>query len=271
MTRYEIFLFSVVAVLETLLCVLVYYRKLHRRLPLFAVYATTMLVCSAVLAVVFSHFGFRSDPSFYASWYALAVTSVARTGAVAELCRETLKVYEGIWALIWRLLSATTAVFFLHAAIDARGLPNWFTASGMTVERDVEIASAVVLVGILLVSKYYGLPVDPLQKMLGLGILLFCIVEFVNNSIVSDLLTRYGTAWTITRPLAQRAMDVWNAVQALAADTSIGIWCFALRKPLAARSESPTLLPAEMYEELSPAINLRLRAFNSRLMELLKS
>jgi hypothetical protein len=31
------------------------------------------------------------------------------------------------------------------------------------------------------------------------------------------------------------------------------------------------LLPAEVYRELSPAVNLRLRAFNDRLMGLLKS
>jgi hypothetical protein len=30
-------------------------------------------------------------------------------------------------------------------------------------------------------------------------------------------------------------------------------------------------LPAEIYRELSPAINLRLSAFNDRLLELLKS
>jgi len=270
MTRYEIFLFSVVAALEALLCGFVYYRKLYQRFPLFAAYATVMLVCSAVLAAVFLRFGFRSGPSVYASWYAIAVTSLARTGAIAEVCRESLKAYEGIWALTWRLLLAMTAVFFLHAAIDARGLPNWFTASSMTVERDVEIASAVVLVCILIVGKYYSLSINPLQKMLGLGILLFCIVEFVNNSVVRDLLTHYGTAWTITKPLAERATEVWNTVQAVAADTSIGIWCFALRKPLPARSESLTLLPAAVYGELSPDINLRLRTFNSRLMELLK-
>ena len=270
MTRYEIFLFSVIVGLEILLCGLVYFRKLYRRLPLFATYTATMLVCSIALAITFSQFGFRSVPSVYASWCAIALTSLARSAAIAELCRASLKAYEGIWALTWRLLSIMTALFFVHAAIDARGQPNWFTASSMTIERDVEIASAVILVGILLIGKYYRLSIDPLQKLLGLGILVFCIVEFVNNSLVRDLLVRGGTAWTITKPFAEQTWEVWNTVQALAADASIGLWCFALRKPLPARIESPALLPAEVYRELSPAINLRLRAFNARLVEMLK-
>jgi hypothetical protein len=52
---------------------------------------------------------------------------------------------------------------------------------------------------------------------------------------------------------------------------SISIWCYALRKPLPAPAKDPVLLPAEVYRELSPAVNLRLRAFNDRLMGLLKS
>lgn len=270
MTGYEIILFGIVAGLEVLLCILVYSRKLQKRLPLFAAYVATMLVCTAGLGIVFAHFGFRSDPSVIASWYAIAVTSIARSAAVAELCRKSLKAYQGIWALTWRLLTVMTAIFFVHAAIDARGLPDYFTASSMTMERDLEVASAAVLITIFLVGRYYRLSIGTLYELLGLGIILFCVVEFVNNSIVRDVLTHNGTVWTIARPVAEQVMRAWNTVQAVAADTSIGIWCLALRKPLPARIESPALLPAEVYRELSPAINLRLRAFNARLVELLK-
>jgi hypothetical protein len=51
---------------------------------------------------------------------------------------------------------------------------------------------------------------------------------------------------------------------------TMGIWCYALRRPVLAPSESPVLLPTEVYQELSPAINLRLATFNDRLVELLK-
>jgi hypothetical protein len=51
---------------------------------------------------------------------------------------------------------------------------------------------------------------------------------------------------------------------------TMGIWCFALRKPLPAQTESPVLLPVEVYREMSPAINMRLATFNDRLVGLLK-
>ena len=51
---------------------------------------------------------------------------------------------------------------------------------------------------------------------------------------------------------------------------SVSIWCYALRKPLPAPAQEPDLLPAEVYGELSPAVNLRLRAFNDRLQEMLR-
>jgi hypothetical protein len=43
-----------------------------------------------------------------------------------------------------------------------------------------------------------------------------------------------------------------------------------LRKPLPVLAKDPGLLPASVYEEFSPALNLYLRAFNDRLQELLK-
>ena len=50
---------------------------------------------------------------------------------------------------------------------------------------------------------------------------------------------------------------------------AIGIWCYGLRKPVVAPGRAE-LLPAEVYQELSPAINLRLSTFNDKLVELLK-
>jgi hypothetical protein len=64
--------------------------------------------------------------------------------------------------------------------------------------------------------------------------------------------------------------DVWNTVYIGASGLCIGIWCFALRKPLAEPVKGPVLLPAGLYPVLTPEINLQLRSFNARLLELLK-
>lgn len=60
-------------------------------------------------------------------------------------------------------------------------------------------------------------------------------------------------------------------IRALSLMISTFIWCYALRKPLAAPARTPVMLPADVYREFSPALNMRLRAFNDRLLEMLKS
>ena len=76
--------------------------------------------------------------------------------------------------------------------------------------------------------------------------------------------------WSTLQRQFERAEDVWCTVHLFCFMAAIGIWCYALRKPVPAPAEAPVLLPAEVYRELSPAINLRLSAFNDRLVELLK-
>jgi hypothetical protein len=72
------------------------------------------------------------------------------------------------------------------------------------------------------------------------------------------------------RPQIEHVVDMWSTVHLFSFMLSMGIWCFALRKPVPEPSERPALLPVEIYRDLSPAINMRLAAFNDRLMELLK-
>jgi hypothetical protein len=64
---------------------------------------------------------------------------------------------------------------------------------------------------------------------------------------------------------------LWSTIRTSGDIISISMWCYALRKPLPAPAKDPVLLPAEVYREFSPEVNLRLRAFNDRLLELLKS
>jgi hypothetical protein len=68
----------------------------------------------------------------------------------------------------------------------------------------------------------------------------------------------------------ERMRSLWGTIRTSGDIISMGIWCYALRKPLPALARAPVLLPAEVYRELSPAVNLRLRAINDRLLEMMK-
>jgi hypothetical protein len=149
----------------------------------------------------------------------------------------------------------------------------------LTIERDIEISSIVILVAMLLIRNYYGLTLDPLNSWIAMGICLVSIVDVMNNTILHDAFagslsswfhSASASSWSAIRPQIERANDLWNLIRTGGLMVSMGIWCFALRKPLPAPAESPVLLPAKVYDELSPAVNMRLRAFNDRLLEMLK-
>ena len=271
MTHYELFLATFIKGLDILLCILVFSKHLQKRLPFFAVFAVTILVTNLGTAFVFAYFGFRTPISYYSWWIALAATLLTRSVAIAELCRDVLSAYRGIWALAWRLLGLMTVGFLVHAAIDAQGQPHWIEACGLTLERDIEIASVVILLAMLLVGAYYRLPLDPLQKWLVTGLCLFSIVQFVNSTVFRDFFTQYISSRTAMKAQMNQMNSLWNTVYVAASSLCIGLWCFALRKPVAERAQEPVLLPAGLYQELSPEINLQLRSFNDRLLELLKS
>jgi hypothetical protein len=280
MNHYELFLFWLTLGLQVLLCALVYIRGIERRLPFFTIYATLLIAGTLGIQLVYLHFGFRSATSYYAAWITTGVHVIAQSLAIAELCRYELRAYRGIWALTWRVL-ALLAVFFLgHAAMDAWGQPDRIAIYGLTLERDFGIASVVILLALFLIRNYYDLWLEPLQKWIAVGMCFFCIIDIVNNTVLRDAFTQYLSLWFFTRYTlfwsemkseVVRANELWSAVRASAFVVSLSLWCFALRKPLPAPAEEPVLLPAEVYGELSPAVNLRLRAFNDRLLELLRS
>jgi len=280
MTHRETLFYSLTVGFEILLCTLVYLRNLERRLPFFATHSTLLLIGTVGLALVYHHFGFQSTASFNAYWLTAGLIMVSRGFAVGELCRCELRAYRGIWALAWRVLTVLAVFFLGHAAVDAWGQTDRISIYGLTIERDFGISSIAILLAMLLIRNHYGLALGPLEKWVAVGMSFVCVFDVLNNTVLRDAFTEYLSFWFFTKyaPFWSemksdlvRANDWWNAIRTSAFVVSMSIWCYALRKPLPAPAQDPVLLPAEVYRELSPAVNLRLRAFNDRLMGLLKS
>jgi hypothetical protein len=231
------------------------------------------------MQTIYLLFGFQSATYYYADWFTIGVDLLARTLAIVELCRYGLRAYRGVWALAWRILIALAVFLLAHAAVDAWGQPNRVAIYGLTIERDVDILAIGLLIVLLAIRNYYGLSLDPLQTHIAGGILLLCVVDIANNTVVRDLFagnlftwfsTAHSALWASMRPQVERANEWWNTIRFSTFMISMSIWCYALRKPLPAPANQPVLLPAEVYNELSPAVNLRLRSFNDRLVEMLK-
>jgi hypothetical protein len=279
MNHLENFLFWSTLSFEIILCGFVFTSKVWRILPLFAAYTYVILVGAIGVWFTYEYFGFNSHTSYYAYWGSVLLNAAARSLAIAELCRYGLRAYRGIWALVWRVLTALSALLFARAAMDAWGQPNKVAIYGATLDRDLALASIVILAVLFLIRKYYGIAFEPLQRAIAVGICFISAVDVIGNTILRNLYASYLFSWFLAsqkdlwpalRPQFLRVNDMWSTVHLFSFMFSMGIWCFALRKPVPAPSESPLLLPVEVYREMSPAINLRLSAFNDRLAELLK-
>jgi hypothetical protein len=271
MTHFDVAITCIVFGTEVVLCLLIYVRGVSRRLPFFAAYATSLLIGMPVILLVYYNFGFRSTTSYLAIWILVGLQTFARSLAIAELCRYGLHAYRGIWAVTWRVLVLLVALFLAHAARDAWGQPNWISMYVLTIERDLEISSILILFTILFIRKYYGLSLEPLQKWIAVGMLTFSVINICNNTVARYLLAGFMSNFLQMRSQVESANKWWNVIRDFAFVLSTGIWCFAMRKPLPAPTQDPELLPESVYGELSPALNLRLRAFNDRLQELLKT
>jgi hypothetical protein len=280
MTQRDLLLYGSTLTFQILLAVFVYLRNLQRRLPFFTAYATLALACMIVIGLIYRFFGFRSLTSYYTYWIIVGVDMVARCLVVAELCWYRLREYRGIWAFAWRLLIPLTLLFLGHAALDAWGQPNRFIIYSLTIERDINIASVAILTCLLLIRNYYGLPLEPLYRLIAVGLFFYCIIDIVNTTVLMDQFTGslfswfsidHMSLWPALRPQIERMQSLWTTIRFSSYMISMSIWCFALRKPLPAMAKDPELLPVEVYQEFSPALNMRLRAFNDRLLEMLKS
>jgi hypothetical protein len=264
---------------EIVLCRFVFVRNAQRILPFFATYVCVCLTSTIGLWLSYKYWGFNSDSSYFTYWGTSLMNAVARSLAIAELCRYGLRAYRGIWALVWRALAALSIFLFVHATVDAWGQPNGVAIYGTTLDRDLALASITILAVLFLIRKYYGLAIEPLQRIIAAGICFVCIIDVIANTVLRNLLTGYlysffsiseKALWPALKPQVQHAADLWSTIHLICFMFTIGIWCYALRKPLPAPSESPVLLPSEVYRKMSPAINMRLSAFNNRLVELLK-
>jgi hypothetical protein len=279
MNHLENFLACSTLCFEIVLCGFVFARKLQRVLPFFAAYTCVVLIGTIGVWLTYTYSGFNSLTSYYAYWVSTILNAVARSLAILELCRHGLRAYRGIWALVWRILMASTVLLLARAAMDAWGQPNKVAIYGATLDRDLAFVSIVILAVLLMIRNYYGLALEPIQKAIATGVCFICAVDVIGVTIVRNVYTSYLFGWFLDDqkslrpalyPQLIRVQDLWNTIHLFCFMFTIGIWCYALRKPLPAPSESPVLLPAEVYREMSPAINMRLSTFNNRLVELLK-
>ncbi|HXN52710.1 MAG TPA: hypothetical protein VN943_12310 [Candidatus Acidoferrum sp.] len=247
--RFTEWLWAVTAIVQALLLCLLVARRYARSYPAFSVYIFMTLVQSGLLFVVIKRWGFSSSVSWRIGWATQSLVLGARGFAVAELCRHVLGRFRGIWVLArWILLTSGTTVLF-YVLIAA--YHQWRLVLN-TAELGLELATAAVIVILLLFARYYDIVVDPPLRLLAIGLCVYSCVSVLNDTVLERWLSRY--------------VSLWNACGMVAFLACLLLWSWAFRKSAPQRVADPLFLDRSAYLKIIPEMNWRLRLLNDQLI-----
>lgn len=225
-------------------------RKNYRAYPIFTFYIVANLIAGGFEYIIFRRSGLFSWTLWRLGWGMQAAVICARALAVAELCRHMLSRYVGVWGMAWRVLLGSAALVLLYSSVV--GEYRWDLVVTRA-DRSVELAIAVVLVGVLLFVRYYGVQIDSASRLLAVGFCFYSCFNVLNNTILERYLRDY--------------VGLWNIFGMTAYLTSLLLWTWALRVTQSKVEREQPLPSAEVYQTFMPQVNLRLRALNERLTE----
>ena len=250
-------LWAATSLLSAGVCALAFWRRLYLRLPLFTSYLTLLVIQDLFVWGAYLIWGFASPVAFYCFWVTQVTVLTGRAVAIGEIAWHALREYRGVWALGWRVLSVIAALLLLHAALNTHDNTFRIVKFLLTAERNLELTAAGILVTLLAICRYYQIRLEPLHRMVALGLGLYSTVQVLNSTFLRELRVEY--------------LGLGNLIRMVSFVAVLLIWLLALRKPLPTAAEAPILLPQHIYDEVAPQVNYRLRLLNQRLLEILKS
>jgi hypothetical protein len=232
-----------------LLC-LIFARRHYFSFPAFTAYIVGSTAQGVAQFELYRHFGYLTESSRIAAWSVQAVVTLLRCFAVLEVCRQVFAPYRGIWAIIRRVLlfSVPLAVVVTLMSSTSRLDTRIFYA-----DRAASLAISMVIVAVVLFARFYE--VDPLEPMrsIAIGFFLFSCFTLINNTVLATFWTDYGPMWAFLGTCAFIACLL--------------VWGWALRNAPVIASP-PQLIPADVYQNISPEVNRRLSALNDRLRKI---
>ena len=237
---------------EITVCLLALVRGLWRRLPWFTAYFLLVIVIEAARWAVLSYQGSGSPAYSWTYWMTQPLLIMARGAALADVCCAALSSYTGVWQLARYLLAGTAAAILLVAAVHTSG-SRGITSYVIFVERELEFAVVITLLLLLVLSRYYGVVLEPPLGGLSLGLAFYSSSVIVPSSI---LIGRFALPWA-----------VFSSMRIAGWDVTLGCWLYALRAPLTAPLR-PELSTVESYEENARAVSGRMCELNARLLAL---
>lgn len=243
--------------LKVLLCALVFYRRLYRRLPFFSFYAVLLVAEVTVLSWVYREWGFLSRPAWYTYWSAALVVLLARAFVVAELSWTSLSRYPAIWSLVRKLLSLIAMVVLSYAAMMAFKNNSPIAAFVLTAEQGLEISLMAIMVVFLGLGARYKVPLEPVERSIAIGIGIYSGFQVMNNTFMNHWMTKYFHWWNFSREVSF--------------DLAMLVWMIPLRKALPTREIAPILISEEAAIRLLQKLLASMRELANELKRIAKS
>ena len=219
LTSSEVVLWYLSLVLELLVCVLAFRRRLYRQLPIFTGYIVAVFLRGLVMYWVYREIGYASRAALYTFWITQAVVLACRGAVIGEIAWTTSRPYHGFRVVITWLVAATFLTLLIVASWLAIAAPSQLPALVLRLERNLELTTAVVLFMLLSFAFYYQVMLSSVQKLIAIGLFLYSVAQVINNAISDEWLRPYFRWWSIVRLTSFHVALV--------------IWLIALMKPLA--------------------------------------
>ena len=242
--------------LEVSVAILAVRHGLFRRLPVFTTYLFAVVLTEFIRLGLIAKIGFGSKTYFWTYWLTQAVLIGLRGIVVAEICRKVLGHNIGIWHLCRIILCGVAGILFANAAVAAWHNQNHVTVLITILERDLELAILGTLIFAFMFTRYYMIRVDRLITLVSVGLLFYSAVQVANHEIISVFRAGFYPLY---------AQIVVNSFA-----ISMLIWLAAVWKPVPAEAPATAMLGPQVYGQVMPEVNLRLRELNSRLLEILR-
>ena len=235
-------------------CALALLRRLWKTLPYFSAYLVLLVVVEGARWAVILTAGLNSPAHAWTYWMTQPVLMLARGAALVDVCRAALGNYTGVWRFARTVLAGSAAFMLVFAAIHM-GAAARISSYLLFLERELEFAILISLLLLMMLSRYYGLSLERPLDGFALGLGLYSSIVIISSSIlIGSLSVRW---WTI------------SLARSLAFGSSLGIWAFALGRPLP-EPTLPQLGTVESYETGSQAVRDRMRELNERLSGLMR-
>ncbi len=225
-------------------------RRFYRSHPALFLYAILALGQSLLAYEVYRIWGIRSVVAAQVIWSSQVVLICARGTAVFEVARKVLKSYARIWKMGRRMIITAAGLVLGYSLLFSGS--RYYTAI-TNADRGMELAVGVVVVTLLLLTRYYGVAISTTNRMLCTGFCLYSCAFVINFTLFEKKLVEY--------------QQFWNLLNILIYVATVLLWIKAVyvaRETVGDRAPAEARHPAEA---LSAEARSRLGLLNDQLKQ----